>query len=404
MRRRCTICRITFLLVGLMPLLVAVVYAGWRNSRYDAAYFSDFCGRSFGCLATVGDAQFVRPGVLQLDAVDFADSETGQTVLGCDAIQIDRRDNAVQISIPIVRAATAAADPLLHTIHERVLRQPRFLENEVIVSVDELRFEQANGLAFSKNTIEFRQIDHGTEMRAEFLPRGSEEPIDLTIRRQLTDSGSTNIRLETWQHELPTSLLVGRRNWLPQLTPDATFRGNIWCDLDPRGWSGEVVGGYLRNIDLSSFLGPTYGGWIQGTANFVIRTARFSDGRLESLDVDVNSSAGSVQAQPLISATETWQLSWSKTPALDMPVIDYQELHCAIALDNEGFELHGRAEPTRTILTLTTGERLSTSPDDQVWAPATTIVNVLLPGQSAQRPMTSEAAGLLRVLPLPTVR
>lgn len=403
MRRQRNFCRFIFILIGIAPLLATIGYAGWRNHRYDAGHFSDYCGRSFGCLASVGDARYIRPGVLRMVQVSLADSETGQTVLRCDAIEIERQGGAVHLSIPSVEVATPSADQLLFAVHERVLRQPRFLEDEVIVSIGNLRFAQAGSLLFSNNTIEMRRIENGTEMRAEFCPSGSAKPVDLTIRRHMNDSGYTKILLETWQHELPTSLLVGHRNWLPQLTPAATFRGNIWCELEPNGWSGEVVGGYLRNIDLTSFVGTTCGGWITGTANIMFRAAKFKNGRLQALDAVADSPAGQVHTQQLTAATDTWQLSWSEQPSLDMPVVDYRELSCGITLTDEGFELRGRAEPTQTILTLATGERLSTDPDDQVHAPATTILTVLFPGRPAQDPHSSEAEGLLHILPLPAI-
>jgi hypothetical protein len=273
----------------------------------------------------------------------------------------------------------------------------------VLAAIENLQFAQVPESRFANTKLELRRIAQGTELRAAFYPTGCATPIDLTIRRTWTDRAQTMISLETGEFEVPAGLLVGQRNWLPRWTPTATFRGNIWCDLDADGWTWEVLGGQLRNVDLDRFLGRHFDGWIRGTATFDIRTAKFQRGKLQTLDADIFGVSGQIGMPRLSTAASIWQFSWDQQPARNVDFADYQQLACGVYLEAGRLELRGRGEPPGTILMLATGERLATDPADEVHAPLS-LLEVLFPGQPAQRAVSAEAEWLLRVLPLPSAR
>jgi len=406
------LCRFAFVLIGVLPLLATVAYAGWRNTRFDAAHFADLLGRSFGCHATIGNADFVRPGMLRLTEVAFSNPETGQSLLRCDAVDVNRIEGALRLSISKVAVADMATDQVLYAIHERILRQPTLLREEVILSIEELSFNRVPDCRFSKNTIELRQTSNGTELRSAFYPESSllrndptapidpMAPIDLTMQRNFISPARTRVKLETGPHALPMSLIVGQRNWLPQLTSSATFQGNIWWVSTPQGWTGDVVGGYLRDVELANFLGDRFGGWMDGLADITIYMATFANSRLQELVVDIDSVAGKVRTQQLAAAADVWQLNWTEQPLMDTDFVDYQRLECRVKLANGRIELRGGKRPMGTILTLETAQQLTTFPAELAYGPVNSIMAVLLPDQPSQGLVSKDAERLMRVLPL----
>lgn len=419
MRKQRNICRVAFVLCGVLPLLATLAYAGWRTHRFDAGHFADHLGLSLGCEANVQDAIYARPGVLRLVGVDLSNSETHQPLLYCDTIDVQQSNGVLDLRVHTVEVADAAADQVLFRIHERLLCQPKLLAQEVSISIELLRFDHADETAFVDSTIDLRQIDQGTELRAALYPlritgqsgggqTDSEQtkatPVDFTIIRKLDGATYTKVMLETWQHELPASLLFGERNWLPQFASLTSFRGNVWVDFGPDGWSGAILGGRLRNVDLQEFLGTSFGGWIKGTANVDVFTTEFTNGRLRTLDVDVYSSMGTIRKQQLEAATTTWQLGWNEQPTLQTDVVDYQQLACKVYLASGQLELRGLSEPAGTLLTLSTSHRLTTAPHNAVHADRASILSVLFPLQPEQEPVSAEAEHLLRILPPPSAR
>ena len=402
-------------MLGILPLVVTVVVAGWRNWQFDADYYASFVSRVSGCRTTVGDVTFVRPGTVRLEQVRIEDTETGKLFLFLPRIDVRQADQSVLLSIPEAHVQNSAGDRVLFVVHERVLRQPDLLTVPIIVTIDQIHF---NGRQIDTsdtspkgttrlvdNRFEFRQFNQGSELRGELRPSDSRGPhsIELTVRRTFGELPATTIALQTHEHWLAANLLIGQQKWLPQLSASAKFCGDLYIDVDANGWSGEVFGRF-HAVDLGQLIGDRFGGFVTGNANAVVRTARFANSRVQEIDVDVDAGPGEFGTRQLKAAVETWQLQWSEPPGLDKASIAYEKLAISLFLTKDGLEMAGCCERDNgTLLTLRSGAVLGHPGLLSVEAPVPSIISVLLPTEPPPRfHISAEADALLRVLPLPS--
>ncbi len=413
---RRTGCRLAFILLGILPLLATLVIAGWRNHEFDEVHFASLVSRVLGCRTTVDDVQFVRPGTVRLVNVNVRDAETGEPFLFLPHVDVQQCPQNVLLAISEARVHDLAVDRILFLIHERVLRQPDLFAVPIVATVGRLHCSQRrletdepdphdSATYFVQNRFELRQIDQGSELRGELRQAAAnvKPAIDLTIRRVLTELPTTTITLQTYDQWISASLLVGRQNWLPRLSPAASFRGNLHVDLDANGWSGEAYGDF-RDVDLGPLVGDRFERFLTGNADFVVRTARFARGRLQEFDADIHAGPGEFGTRQLQAAAEAWQLEWSDPPEPDAVSIDYEQLATSVYLDKEGLELAGLCPGAiGTLLTVPSGAVLRHPQTQAVRADVSSIFGVLLPDAWApQFQLTAEADSLLRVLPLPT--
>ena len=405
-------CRCAFVLLGILPLLVTVVIAGWRNRQFDADHFASLISRVSGCRTTVADVTFVRPGTVRLEQVRFEDAETGELFLFLPRVDVHRDDQGVCLEIPQAHVQDSAGDRVLFLVHERVLRQPDLLAAPIFVTIDQIQFgrrrldthEPAGTTRFVENRFELRQFNQGSELRGQLRQPDSttHHSIELTIRRTLGDLPATTIALQTHDHWLTANLLVGEQRWLPQLSASTRFRGNLHIDVDASGWSGEVFGEF-EAVDLGQLVGDRFDRFLTGQANALVRTARFANSRVQEIDADIHAGPGDFGTRQLKAAAEIWQLRWSETPELGTASIAYERLSTLIYLTEKGVELAGLCEGNdRTLLTLPAGKFLGHPEVRFVSVPVPSIVGVLLPAEpSPQFHISAEVDSLLRVLPLP---
>ncbi len=325
-----------------------LLFAGWRRVQFDTDYFEDLLGLSLGCRVSLDAVEFPSPGLVRLSNVTFYDSESAKMVLACDRIEARRTAGLQKVDVFQCVVVESMGNQILSSIHDHLLTQPQLLDNEIHIHVDTMDFAEPSHPAhrnpmFGNSTIELRATSSGAEMRACLHPASTDaagppaEPtkrvatadptVEVTIWRDVASPTKTTILFESPHIEFPAHLIAGDRPWRSRLSRQTTFRGRIDCHLDDRGWTVDVLGGDLTNLDLSLLVGKEPEAWLTGIAKVAIRRLTMRTSRIQELVCDVRVPYGDVASDRLENALSMWPVSWNRDaldgdPAVDDPNSD----------------------------------------------------------------------------------
>ena len=422
-RTRRRICLAAFVLLGVMPALLA---SGWCVSRHlpgRAETEAEQLSRQLGLDVKLGGLKYLRPGAALYENLEISDPETGKPIFRCRALEeVAKRQTGQQgqsraavllsVSQPQVEAASL---PRVWQCLERMLEgSSARLDADLQFSATELTLcaaGESQTLTGVAGLIE--ALPGGTSAQLHFRLVGADTPEPARIRlvrnRQVSPPRS-GFELYTGDGELPCNVLAMGLAELKPLGPRCRFRGYIWANETPDGWEGEVTG-QLAELDLGNLVSDHFPHHLSGIGAATIQRARFRHGRLEEGAVVLVAGPGTIDRSLLVAAVT--RLGLVAAPALSAQLaadgqtdgdrVRYDELALSATLDVEGLRLHGRcaaAEPG-TILSDGRG-RLLGEPLREMQTVAA-LVQTLVPQSAVQVPASRQTDWLLRHLPVPEI-
>lgn len=411
-KTRFRLCLAGFVLFGLLPTLWC---GGWCIGRHlpgRAAAEAVELGRLLGVSAKLAGLKFLRPGAVLYEGLELSDRETGRAILRCRLLEVasghaidpEGQHRAVVVITATQPEVESAAAGRIWQCLERVLDGSIGpLQADVKLSAAELTLrDHNNSQTVSDVAATLETLRGATRAEVEFRLAGIEvsEPVRILVdrNRQVVPPASS-FHLNTGDVELPCHLLAMGVSELGPLGSRCRFRGHIWADETPQGWTGEVVGQVIE-LDLGSLVSDHFPYKLSGIGQLTIQSAHFRGSRLEEGAAALTAGPGIVDRALLAAAVDRLGVVPGNEPEQAGERIRYEQLAMFATLDAQGLQVRGRCDEAGTLLRDDRDRLLSEPSQPQ---PVAALVQTLAPQSAVQVPASRQTDWLLRHLPLPEV-
>lgn len=411
-RTRRLLCRLGFLLFCVAPTLTGGIWISVVRSPAYVAARRIACQRrlsdALGLVVSVDAVCESLQGVTRLEHVVLAEPETGAVIGRVRQVEFGRQDGQLVVLASQPEIEGEHIWWLWETLHDRLLRarladapDALFYAGEVTIrpgggqsatTLTDVRSQLQTTEAGPRATLEFRDVA---------VPMS--EPAQLRItRNRLVQPPATRWELNTRSTALPCTLLADYLHVLRSVGDRATFQGTIEAMPAADGWEGEIAGRFA-DVDLDR-LTERRPHKLSGSAEIVVRRARFRAGRLVDAAGDLTCHGGVVTRSLLYQADKSLGLVADArllTPQANTLVV-FRELRLGFTLDQSGIRIAGQCPPHGSGIVMTDdgGPLLSSRTREAVQV--TALVRTLAPDSGEQIPANYEAYQLLHVLPIPT--
>jgi hypothetical protein len=437
-RTRRRVCLGGFLLLGVLPALLA---GGWclsRNLPGCVQTEADQLGRQLGLDVKLGGVKYLRPGATLYEDLEASDPETGKTVFRCRLLEVARqwstneqgqRRATVVMTVSQPEVEATALDRIWQCLQRTLEGFSGRLDADLRLSAAELTLCAArNSQTLTDVEGLMETLPGGTHAQLHFRLVGADTPEPARIRlvrnRQVSPPAS-GFELYTGGGELPCSVLAMGVSELRPLGPRCRFRGYIWANETPDGWEGEVTG-QLMELDLGSLITDHFPHRLSGIGEATIQRARLRHGRLEEGSGILVAGPGTIDRSLLAAAVDRLGLvagtglsprplgegQGEGTGMSPRPLgegrgegerIRYEQLAMAITLDAQGLRLRGRCTTAEPGTILSDGRSRLLGEPLQGPQPVSALVQTLVPQSIVQVPASRQTDWLLRHLPVPDV-
>lgn len=396
------ICRAVFLAGCLVPTLATLGYCLWHHRPGRVARWEQTLSDHVGLEVTLQDVVCPRPGVTRYLGVKLNEPETGRLLAQIDALQVVDGGELVSLTASSMRIAEDGLADLWQCLRQRMhSTRPVTL----VASSTELAWQQGDqSHLFRALQLRIEPTQAGTQAVLVFSPaEEAKQPSAARlriVRNRQTVPPSTAWELETGPTPLPCRLLAAVQPDAARLGPDSQFRGAVWVAEGPDGCDGELSG-ELIDVDLAGLL-QGHPHRLSGTAHVGISLARFHNSRLEELTASLTAGPGQIGPSLLAACVEHLGLVGDVPDATLRAAEPYEQLGIKVWLNGKGTVLEGNCPggDPKAVLVGRWG-KLST-PSTSIARPIASLVQLLAPGSASLVPLSREAQGLSRILPLPT--
>ena len=413
-RRRITLA--LFFLMGLLPTAGLLAWGLVWQSPWYVRYEEERLGWQLGLTVLLDDVRHPRPGEMIYEGVQLANPETGKTLFRCQTIEmvydaIEEKGPALTVTAWQPEIEVARLDEVA-TLVERVLaRRTGWAESRMAFSSARVTLQGPSPQTLLD--MEGKLEPHPTGVLSELSFRVSgvamSKPIRLRIaRNRQVQPPATGFDLDTGDAPLPCSALALGADAARWLGPKSKFCGTVWANYSPEGWNGELVGQFT-GIDLQKLVSDQFPHRLTGTAQVVVHSARFSQGRLLELAGYIEGGPGvigrslvdaAVASVALIDAPKNRQGN-ERGPTSDrLEAFEYNRLSLAFRLDNRGLLLGGTPERNGWATVLDSHAAWLLVKPDVTPMPLCALLQMLVPGAELQVPASRQTGWLLHCLPV----
>jgi len=416
-RRR--ICIAGFFALCVVPTVAVACWCLARHAPGHVAAEARRLGRQLGVKVSLGGVEHIRPGAVLYRSVELSDPETGRSFLRCRVLEAgwkkaaNRQAHRADVLVLIAsqpEIETDALDDLGRVLRKILRRRTGGPEFDVRLSAGEVtlhRGENSQTLTELYGGIE--TMASGTDAQIAFRLPGVRmaEPVRIRItrNRQTVPPGSA-LELDTGGGAVPCGVLGLVLSELSTLGPGCRFRGYLWANQTPgsraaEDWDGELTG-QLLEVDLDRVLTDRFPHKLSGTADVMIRRARFRRGRLEEAAGVLTAGPGVISRSLIDAAAAQLALVCpTDTSTLD-DLIPYEQLALECVLDAAGLSLQGRCDAGRRMVLVDRRRCLLGEPPAEP-QPVVALLRTLVPQNELQVPATRQTDWLMRCLPVPEV-
>jgi hypothetical protein len=402
-RTRRWICRVIFILGGVLPMACVAAWAAVVHSASHLEAVRQQVAEVLGLNVRLESVSYPQPGVMLLKGLELTDAETGEPLASIRAAEIisDGKSQTIVLSQPDANITRpqwlwALTDSRLHR---------RIGEAPLRLSAGELTVRFRGGAATLIDcSAQFESASERNTLTAAFrladLP--ATEPDRLRIERASAGVESArSFEMDARAAALPCSLLtalVERRNYLGE---KSTVRGQIRGTQMPNGWQGEFSG-RLENVDLNELVTDQFPHRLSGKAAMSIEKAIVHSGRVEEFHGTMSAGQGIVSDSLLASAADNLKMrrEGSRTAT---STTDYEELSAAFDLDARGLVVRGTCKDNRPGIVMRGREGATLWQTTGGPVPIVAFLKALVPDSQTQVPATRQTDWLLNLLPIPDV-
>lgn len=436
-RTRRLICRIGFVLLGLVPTLAV---AGWSAHVHSPSYLAarrteweQRIEQTLGLAVAIGRLERATHDRIDLADLTLADLETDALV--CRVRQAQVRFLAREIVVIASQPELIAGQlpRAWNAIEHRLLRGSRVLPRVTVTCQEATIATGVRGRTITDVVLVADRAEEGPRADLRFHvagePRGGDTVHLYVSRNRELSPPRTRWQLATGSQSLDGDLLSFLFPALQRLGPRWRFQGEL--DL---GWSGAGCEGQLqglvRDVDLDHLM-ELFPHKLTGQASLELATCRLENGRIRQLAGRITGSAAGIPAGahrsdetgvPSDAAAEPehesppicgivqrlWLEATRDALGLELrgldpgdDVIGYRGLDARFSLDARGLTVRGECDDDRSVLVGIEGPILSGEATHPV--PAVAIARWLAPKSQNQVAASAQTEWLLSLLELPSL-
>lgn len=414
-RFRCQLCRIAFLLLGVLPLVAVGGWCAWWHSGAPARLAADELAVRLGLTVSLRGLTHPRPGVVEYEGLQLIDPETGRALLRCRSVEVSSNrlwpTSAADSPDLVVRAEkpeleSRGLEELGRLVQQALQgrlgpREPRWSFSAAEVHL------VAGGTTQTLVEVQATMSAPAGGVQAELsfrVPKlNMPEPARIRLgRNRQISPPAAGFDLSTGGAKLPCALLALGLPEFERAGANSRFSGYVSANQNLGGWQGEMVGEW-SNLDLGELLGDKCPHKLTGPAQVYLQSVRFRDGRLEEAVGAISAGPGIVSRSLLNAAVERLTLTRGAEPNTPGEFVPYEQLAAAFLLNSKGLQLQGRCSGIGPGSILVDRYcRLLGDPAMQP-KPVTALLQMLVSSGEQQVPASRQSERLLRWLPLPEV-
>jgi hypothetical protein len=402
-RTRRWICRVLFILGGVLPMAAVAAWAAVVHSASHLEAVRRQVAETLGLDVRLASVSYPQPGVMLLEGLELVDAETKVPLASIRAAEVirDGKSQTIVLSQPDVNIMRPG---WLWTLIDSRLRYRADLA-PLRLSAGELTLRFRGGMQTLVDcNAQFESASQRDALTAAFrlADVSATEPVRLQIKRSSAGGEPANsFELDARAVALPFSLLtalVERRNYLGQ---KSTLSGQIRGMQMPDGWQCEFSG-RLENVDLNDLVTDEFPHRLSGTATLTIEKAIVHSGRVEEFHGTISAGPGVVSDSLMASAADN--LKMRREGLRTAPsTTDYEQLSAAFDLDARGLVVRGTCKDSRPGIVLRGREGAILWQSSSGPVPVVALVKTLVPDSQTQVPATRQTDWLLNLLPIPDV-
>jgi hypothetical protein len=402
-RTRRWICRVIFILGGILPMVCVAAWAAVVHSPSHLEAVRREVAEILGLDVRLASVSYPQPGVMLLEGLELADADAKEPLASIRAAEIisDGKSRTIVLSQPDVNIARP--EWLWSLIDARLRHRADQAPLRLAAGELTLRFHGGAATLIDCNT----QVESASErntltaaFRLADVP--ASEPVRLRIERSSSAGQSvSSFGLDARSAMLPCSMLAAvleRRNYLGE---KSTLRGDIRGTRMPDGWQGEFSG-RLESVDLNELVTDQFPHRLSGKATLTVDKAVVHSGRLEEFHGAILAGPGIVSDSLLASAADNLKM---RREGLRGPTgaANYEELSAAFDFDARGLVMRGTCKDNRPGLVIRSRQGAILWQTAGGPVPVVALVKTLVPDSQTQVPATRQTDWLLNLLPIPDV-
>ncbi|MFY8200605.1 MAG: hypothetical protein ACOVLE_08045 [Pirellula staleyi] len=351
------LCRILFLFLALIPLVVVTCYSLVRITpgyqSYQKELWQQRISDNLGVDVRFSSIEFPSPERFRAHNFVCLHPETGKQILKVDKINaaMDRSGWTVDLVSPELNGPQIQG--AMQVIHDWFLCRPQKSASLLRLSVPEiLVFDGAENTKFQNVEVGLQPTETTSTLYLKFSIAGQNfsESSTLVIKRHhALASPTTHLELISNDISIPCRLLAKRFPTLHELGNDASFRGTMAWTQNDQNWDANIAG-LFESVDLGIVTAPI-GSPIHGIANLLIDQAFIADDRLllakGALDLSGTNGNGTAETEWVLRTRDAfglpaqqslWKLD-NKTARIDRLAVQFE-------LAPNGLKLEGKIRPT----------------------------------------------------------
>jgi len=401
-RTRRWICRVIFILGGVLPMAAVAAWAAVVHSASHLEAIRLHVAEVLGLEVRLASVSYPQPGVMLLEGLELADAESAEPLASIRTVEIidDGKSQTIVLSQPEVNIARPQ---WLRTLIDGRLRR-RTNEMPLRLTAGELTFRFRGGMQTLVDCkAQLESSSKSTVLTAAFRPADvpAAEPVRVRFERSSAGGDLANsFDLDARATALPCSTLAAlleRGNYLGQ---KSTLRGSVRGMEMPDGWQREFSG-RLENIDLNDLVSNQFPHRLGGTAVLTIDKAVVHSGRLEEFHGTISASPGIVSDSLLAAAADN--LKMRREGLRTTTSTDYEVLSAAFDLDARGLVVRGTCKDSRPGIVMRGRDGAILWQTSGGPVPVVALVKTLVPASQTQVPATRQTDWLLNLLPIPDI-
>jgi hypothetical protein len=403
-RTRRWICRVIFILGGVLPTAAVAAWAAVVHSASHLEAVRLRVAEVLGLDVRLASVSYSQPGVMLLEGMELAEAETGESLASIRAAEVigDGKSQTIVLSQPDVNIARPAW--LWTLIDGRLRRHADQVPLRLAAGELTLRFRGGVQTLVDCNAqLQSSSKSAGLTAAFRLADVPGVEPVRLRFERtSVGGESASSFELNARSSAVPCALLAAlaeRGNFLGQ---KSTLRGDIRATEMPDGWQGEFSG-RLENVDLNDLVSNQFPHRLSGTASVTVEKAIVHRGRLEEFQGEISAGPGIISESLLSAAVDQLKMRRDGAVAADGSFVRYETLRAAFRLDSNGLKLSGVClkNPTGVVVCRQAGAILWESLGGPL--PIAALVKALVPDSKLQVPATRQTDWLLNLLPIPDV-
>ena len=414
------LCRVIFLLAGVLPALVVIIFTGYWLMPGRASRVSAWLEGQLETAVSIRQAAAPQPFMLRIDRLELRDQESGHVFAIASQLQIDRRAGRLRVVAEEVLLDWNQREATMRWLKRWVRRDrpQKFALRARRAAAVEIPLDTARDgaepplVVLKQPVLALASRFDGTQIagRVITLDASSEAggPLHWRLERnRQTTPPSSRIEFETGAQPIPLGMLAGAMPLAGRCGRAATFAGNCRLRFDQRAVAGEATG-TLQQIDCNELLGPESPHKLNATATLQWHRLQWNRGRIVRGEGRLSAASGTI-GHSLVDAARTrlaFRPAGAATSDGEVP-LTFDQLAMKFSLSATGLTIWGDCQPTTTVpagSVVVGNNRVLVAQPPYVDIPLSWLVAALSTPVGEFLPATREAGELAKWLPLPRAR